>query len=512
VVTVGHVLLVDASTTVRARLTQSLVEEGLAVTAFTSAQEALNHVDEWSFDLAVIDRNPHDAAVEPLLTMLLERPEEEPMHLLLLDPSPMGEGPPMDVRITRITDPDEVITFIQSLQQPRPDSPNAASRARVLVVDDSPTFRSSMRSLLSERWDVVEADLGGQVLPQMRAGPVHAILLDHELPDRLGIEVCRDIRRVPEYATIPIIMLTATDSEVNTLKAFAAGADDYVIKGGNDVVLLARLGSHIRRYRSEMAARNAYASLRQSEADAYARKELLAVVQLKSQELMRVNDELDRFAALASHDIQAPLRTITSYLGMIQARSKDLDPALRSFFARAMKSSEDACRLVDNLLQYARSGWTDTAKDAPCDSILIAREAADSLATQVEKAAAVITIGSLDPVVCDPICLKQVFENIISNALKYRSEAPPRIQVGSQADGRMVRFTITDNGVGVPAEHRQRIFQMFQRLYGSEIPGTGIGLSLCKKIITCRGGTLGVEPGPTGGSAFWFTVPAVPAA
>ncbi|MBA3707259.1 MAG: response regulator [Planctomycetes bacterium] len=491
----------------------------MSVTAFASAEEALSHIDELAIDLAIVDRIPHDPEVEHLVSRLLDRPDAASTHILLLDRSP-GEGwTPDDARITSISSMEEVQAFIQRSQDrqtsetrntPEPGSAGIAStkRACVLVIDDSPTFRVAIRAMLAGRWDVVEAELGSQALPLLQAHAIDALLLDNGLPDSSGIDICRQIRSRMEYATLPIIMLTGSDREESVLSAFEAGADDYVVKGGSSVTLLARLGSHIRRYRTEIAARTAHANLRQSEIVSDARRDLLAVVERKTDELQRANDGLERFAALASHDLQAPLRLITSYLGILSARATVLDDRLRSYLDHAIKASSDAGLLVNRLLHYARSGWTDTTKDSIGDSGQIAGSAVSTFAQTLVETGGAIEVRPLLDVLCDPLCLRQVFENLLGNALKYRSPEPPRIIMGCVADGGLVRFTITDNGMGVPEKDRSRIFDMFHRLHGADIPGMGIGLSLCLKIIEARGGAMGCDPAPGSGSVFWFTLPA----
>jgi signal transduction histidine kinase len=510
----GHVLVVDPSSTVRSQLSRQLTDCGLTVTAFATFQEALQQASSEAYALAIIDRDPQDATSQQLVQCLLKNQAAPAMSILLFDRA-VGTGWSIShPRVSTITDLDHLSQHVRALHigtaAHAPQPPQLLQGARILVVDDSQTFRAAMRLLLSPSWEIIDAEYASQAIPLLRQHAVDAVLLDNALPDGSGIDVCREIRAIGIYATLPIIMLTASNQERSVLAAFDAGADDYVVKGGSEVTLMARLGAHIRRFRAEATARRAIVSLRESEAVSAARNDLLTIVQRKTEELQRANEELDRFAALASHDLKAPLRLISNYLGLISHRATSLDERLRSFLDQAMKASGDASDLVERLLHYARSGWTDVANDAICDSREVAALAVSSFSQLYQEAGGSIEVLSLPLISCDALCLRQVFENLIGNALKYRSTAPPRVQVSWREERGFARFAVSDNGVGVPERHRKRIFGMFQRLHGADIPGVGIGLSLCSKIVVARGGEIGVESAPAGGSVFFFTLPMAP--
>ena len=304
-------------------------------------------------------------------------------------------------------------------------------------------------------------------------------------------------------------MLTAADDDQAVLASFDAGADDYVVKGCRDEVLLARIGSHIRRRCADRRIRQVAADLRTTEAVSIARADLLVQFDRQAHELQQVNEELERFAAMASHDLQAPLRAVSNHIGVVQRWALSLDEHTRSHLDKAVAASVRMGELIKRLLHYSNCGWEDAVGDVVCDTTAVAREAVQTLEMQVTETDARIQIDELPAVVFDPLCLRQLFENLISNAIKYRSGRPLEIHIGSRADGGAVAITVSDNGEGIATANLGRVFGMFERLHGAEISGAGIGLALCQKIVAARGGTMGVESQLGVGSVFSFTIPVV---
>ncbi|MFC4426076.1 GAF domain-containing protein [Deinococcus navajonensis] len=230
----------------------------------------------------------------------------------------------------------------------------------------------------------------------------------------------------------------------------------------------------------------------------------------RTQELARSNAELEQFAYIASHDLQAPIRAVTSFAGIIERRySPALDDRGRLYLRQIMESGEHMKRLVDDLLTYSRV-HTERRALQPTDAAVVFDAVAQRLEAAHESTGARITRGALPTVMSDAQQLDQLLQNLISNGLKYRREGvAPQVHVSATRLGRYWRFAVRDNGIGIEPEYRERIFVIFQRLHGREqYEGTGIGLAVCKKIVDLHGGELWVESTPGEGSTFFLTLPA----
>ena len=225
-------------------------------------------------------------------------------------------------------------------------------------------------------------------------------------------------------------------------------------------------------------------------------------------ELRRSNEDLEQFAYVASHDLQEPLRMITNYLQLLRQRYKDkLDAGADDFIGFALDGSKRMHQLIHDLLTYSRVG-THGKEFVPTDCAQALANALANLRVAIEESRAEITHDPLPTVKGDEVQLMQLFQNLIGNAVKFRGEAVPKIHLGVQRSGAEWEFSVRDNGIGIAPEDFQRIFVVFQRLHSREkYPGTGIGLSVCKKIVERHGGRIWVESKPGQGTTFHFTLP-----
>ncbi|HTB16746.1 MAG TPA: CHASE3 domain-containing protein [Bryobacteraceae bacterium] len=226
-------------------------------------------------------------------------------------------------------------------------------------------------------------------------------------------------------------------------------------------------------------------------------------------DLRRTNQDLQQFSYAASHDLKEPLRTVTNYLQLIRSRysGKTLDEEAGQLFDVAVAGAQRMHALVEALLEYSRSGEVSdgTLEPVPVDKVV--GEVITNLQSSIAETGADVSLGPLPVVTANPLYLTQVFENLVGNALKYRSERPPQISITAAEGPADWVFCVEDNGIGIPAEYQAQIFGIFKRLHGDEYPGTGIGLATCKKIVDRHGGTIWVESEPGRGSRFSFTLP-----
>ncbi|MFC7141729.1 PAS domain S-box protein [Halosimplex aquaticum] len=228
----------------------------------------------------------------------------------------------------------------------------------------------------------------------------------------------------------------------------------------------------------------------------------------QQRKLKESNDRLEQFAYAASHDLQEPLRMVTSYLQLIEQRyTDDLDDDAVEFIEFAVDGAERMREMIDGLLQYSRVD-TQGKEFEPVDLNAVLDEVESDLQLRIEETDARIQSDDLPRVSGDRGQLRQVFQNLLKNAIEYSGTEPPRIEITTERDGRMWRIAVTDNGIGFDPDETQRIFRVFQRLHGrEEHSGTGIGLALCRRIVERHGGEIWAESEPGEGSTFYFTLP-----
>jgi len=227
------------------------------------------------------------------------------------------------------------------------------------------------------------------------------------------------------------------------------------------------------------------------------------------QELVRSNAELEQFACVASHDLQEPLRMVSSYAQLLGKRYQGrLDSEADLFIHYAVDGTKRMQQLIQDLLTYSRIGTSDTSLETvECDAVC--HLAVKNLRVSIEEKGAVVTHDSLPTVIGDKTQITQLFQNLISNALKFHGENSPRVHISSEQKGNEWVFSVEDNGIGIAPEFSMRIFDIFQRLHSRDrYPGSGVGLSICKKIVERHGGRIWVESEPGNGSRFYFTIPA----
>ena len=226
----------------------------------------------------------------------------------------------------------------------------------------------------------------------------------------------------------------------------------------------------------------------------------------QAEKLAQANEDLDQFSSVASHDLSSPLNTITSFLKLLKKRySNQLDTDANEFIDFAMDGAIRMRRLIDKLLDYARAG-NRKLETQVLDLNAVVEEALRSLATDVEQRGAVIKHSDLPTVSGDRIQLAQLFQNLIGNAIKFQNGRKPFVNISAESQGEFWRLSIQDNGIGFDSEFADQIFEPFRRLHGTaEYCGTGLGLSVCKKIVERHGGRIWAKSEPGEGATFLST-------
>ena len=228
----------------------------------------------------------------------------------------------------------------------------------------------------------------------------------------------------------------------------------------------------------------------------------------RTNELERSNKDLEQFAYIASHDLKEPLRMVSNFIQLLEKNySNTLDEKANEYISFALDGTKRMRSLIEDLLSYSRvQTRAKPFEETNCSEVL--KKVLDSLRLSLNETNAKISHNGLPTVKADPSQIAQVFQNLIDNSLKYKSSNPPTINIIAEKKENEWLFSVSDNGIGIDMQYKDRIFLMFQRLHTqSEYPGTGIGLAICKKIIERHKGKIWVESKAGKGSTFYFTIP-----
>ena len=236
-----------------------------------------------------------------------------------------------------------------------------------------------------------------------------------------------------------------------------------------------------------------------------------AALQRSNESLARSNDDLERFAFVASHDLQEPLRMITVYSQLL-IKSYPGDPIgdVKMYIDYVVGGTRRMRELLADLLAYSEIGARPEEPGSAIDLNVVMKKAMQNLKASIDETGATITADRLPTVSAHEGHFLPLFQNLIGNAIKYRSAQPPRIHISVEEEaGGQLRFAVADNGIGIDPEYREKIFVPFKRLHGKDIPGTGIGLAICQRLIERYGGRIWVESAVGQGATFIFTLPSL---
>lgn len=328
-------------------------------------------------------------------------------------------------------------------------------------------------------------------------GKYDAYLIDSQFLPSLNRQTIEYL--IKQVNSAPVIILT-NNYELGMI-AIEAGAADYLDK---TQLTLAALERSLR-----LTLANSRLQLGGQLNIALSQAELLESEIKQRQELARSNAELEQFAYLASHDLQAPLQTISNYAQLLERRyCGQLDEKANKFIKYIVDAAQRMRTQINDLLEYSRfDRQRSTFRHTDCN--LVVEQAIANLRSEIEKNEAVITCqDNLPTLIGDSSQLVVLFQNLIGNSIKYRSRSQPVIKITAIARENCWQFSVTDNGIGIEPKYRQRIFQIFQRLHTQEeYPGNGMGLAICQKIVERHGGTIWVDSQLNCGATFYFTLP-----
>ncbi len=367
-----------------------------------------------------------------------------------------------------------------------------AAKLHVLQVEDNPldaelVQRELRRAAFDFTYTVVQTR--EDFIREVQDRCPQIVLADYNLPQWRGMEALAILEH--EGVDVPLILVTGALGEVTAVECLKKGATDYVLKGA-----LARLPVAVHRALRERSLR-------------LQRKLAEQELAQKVEELARSNKELEQFAYVASHDLQEPLRMVASYTQLLGERYKgQLDESADKYIGYAVEGAQRMQTLIRDLLAFSRAG-RNKAAGGSVDANLVMKEVLQNLASAIEESGAVIVYDNLPVVAADPLQLGQLLQNLIGNAIKFRTAKAPTITVQAEPAGSFWQFSVSDDGIGIAPEHVEAVFSVFHRLHTRvEYPGNGIGLAICKKIVEQYGGRIWVESTPGRGSSFKFTLPA----
>jgi two-component system, sensor histidine kinase and response regulator len=367
-----------------------------------------------------------------------------------------------------------------------------ADPVSVLMVDDRQENLVAMEAVLA-RPDrrLLAATSGNDALRLLLRNDIAVALLDVQMPGMDGYEIARLMRGEARTRDVPIIFVTAGDhSDDRVFQGYEAGAVDFLYKPVNAVALESKVEVFIQLYRNAAQLRTLNAALEKT-----------------SSRLQERIIDLENVNRTLLHDLRAPLRSIDGFSRiLVDSCRAQLDDQAVGYLDRISKACHRMGRMLEDLHHLLRvSGTDESFSETDCERVL--RDVLEDLRADLSATATEVTHDPLPAIHANATLVALVLQNLIGNAIKFGGSEPPRIHVAAERDGRQWRFSVRDNGIGIAPEHLQKVFGVFKRAVSEAIPGTGVGLALCKQSVEKHGGTIWVESTPGAGSTFYFTMP-----
>ena len=391
---------------------------------------------------------------------------------------------------------------------------------RILTVDDDPDYLDVLGGRLRKRgYDVIRAISGEDALRHLAHQMVDCVLLDRSMTGMGGVATCRQLKESPTTRNIPVIILTATEQRDAVIESLAAGADDFVSKASGFDVLSARVQAQLRRKQIEDEQRTVRDQLLRSELSASEARAARAVAEARAEmadelartniELAQTNRELEAFSYSVSHDLRAPLRTISAFT---QALAEDLDDKLDDraldHIRRVLAAASRMSDLIEALLELGRIHRTPLGRYR-VDLSALATGVVEELERREPGRVVECAITGGMFVEADGRLLRVLVDNLLGNAWKFTSKRPvAHVEFGVEDDGVERVFFVKDDGAGFDVVHAGRLFTPFHRLHtDNEFHGTGIGLATVRRIVERHGGRIWADGRVGEGAKISFTIP-----
>lgn len=411
--------------------------------------------------------------------------------------------------------------LLRSAGAVRIDAGSMLAPKRILAVDDDPDYLGLLGDRLRKRgYDVARAASGEEAIQLLGFQSVDCILLDRSMAGIGGIETCRRLKASPVVRDTPLIILTASDQRDAVIEGLGAGADDFISKSSGFDVLSARVQAQIRRKQVEDEQRSVRERLLRSELDASEARAAKALAETRAAmaeelertnlELAQANRELEAFSYSVSHDLRAPLRTISAFThALMEDLGEKLDARAVDTVRRVLSAASRMSDLIDALLELARISRAPVGRHR-VDLSTLALASFDELGRRDPERCVSKVIAPHLVVDADGRLMRVLLDNLLGNAWKFTSRASaPRIELGVSQEGDETVFYVCDNGAGFDMSQVDRLFTPFARLHtDGEFPGTGIGLATVRRIVERHGGRIWAHGATNAGARISFTVPA----
>ncbi|MBU2708199.1 response regulator [Zooshikella marina] len=365
---------------------------------------------------------------------------------------------------------------------------NLQERPNILIVDDRPeNLVATRKTLKTLDVNILEASSGNEALSLMLRYRFAVVLLDVQMPGMDGFETATLMQEDKQMRQTPIIFVTAISKEESYAnRAAEIGAVDYIFKPINPCILTSKVKVYVELYQQHRR------------------------VQQLNDFLQYNNEELERFAYIVSHDLKEPARNVLNFATLYRQMKKDKNKspeAEETCLERIIDSAGRMLSMIEGVLQYSRSQdclYAHTMVD--CNDIV--RSVKKNIVYVLEQKDITINCTELPTVNGNKIQILQIFQNLVSNAIKFNNNERIIIDIDFSCNGKYYEFCVSDNGIGIAKPYRKKIFDVFEQLNRrEEYPGTGIGLAVCRKIIASYGGMIWVTDHKGGGSTFHFTLP-----
>jgi DNA-binding response OmpR family regulator len=524
-----QILIVEDSETQALRLSYLLEGEGWAVVRASTAEIALEQLNQSRPSLIIADyhlpgihgdelcrRVRMNVATRDIPVMILTAEEAEGSE-------PAGLDSGADDYVCKSIAPDILLLRVRTLMRNCGARSSALSpgeshfrRAMILAIDDSPTYLECLaEALSSEGYEVTKAASGKEGMDRLAQKSFDCVMVDLVMPQMDGIEVCRRINQMERTIDHPmvVVMLTACESKEDMTRGLEAGADDFVGKSNDMAVLKARVRALLRRKFFQEENRRIREQLLRQEIDATAARAARDLAETRAvlvEKLERKNKELEAFSYSVSHDLRAPLRSIDGFSrALLEEYADQLDTAGQHYLERVRAAAHRMGELIDDLLELSRVGRADLQCNPVDLSALAVTIAGDLQRLAPERHVRILIADGLVADV-DRGLMQIVLENLIGNAWKFTAATSDGvIQFGASEREGVPTYFVRDNGAGFDMAYAARLFTPFQRLHSNaEFPGTGVGLATVHRIIERHGGRVWAEGEVGQGATVLWTFPA----